>query len=377
VVRPRRLFSTRLPALQKVCDSTKSVDWDGWDFTHRDDLDARTGLSCAGWPMIASPTPDSIDRAARLLVSGRLVSFPTETVYGLGANARNPDAIGRIFAAKGRPAEHPLIVHLASATALPRWARTIPAGARALAEAFWPGPLTLILPRAADVPDAITGRQDSIGLRVPNHPVALALLGRFAELGGEGVAAPSANRFGGVSATTAQHVAADFGDEVAMILDGGPCRHGIESTIVGFTGEEPELLRPGALSVEQLARVLGRPPAAAGAEAPRAPGSLAAHYAPRTPAKLMPREELLAALGRLGGPTGHIAVLAHSVTQPPLFEGTWFDAPAHDAAYAHDLYANLRALDAREADEIWIEAPPDGPEWSAVRDRLRRATHRG
>jgi L-threonylcarbamoyladenylate synthase len=247
----------------------------------------------------------------------------------------------------------------------------------ALAEAFWPGPLTLVLPRAADVPDAVTGGQDSVGLRVPSHPVALALLARFADLGGEGVAAPSANRFGGVSATTAQHVADDFGDEIALILDGGPCRHGIESTIVGFTGAEPELLRPGALSVEQLARVLGRAPRIAGTAAPRAPGTLAAHYAPRTPARLMPREELLAALGRLGSPRGHIAVLAHSVTQPPLFEGTWFDAPAHDAAYAHELYANLRALDAQAADEIWIEAPPDGPEWSAVRDRLRRATHRG
>jgi L-threonylcarbamoyladenylate synthase len=254
---------------------------------------------------------------------------------------------------------------------------TVPAGAMALAEAFWPGPLTLILPRAADVPDAVTGGQDSVGLRVPGHPVALALLARFADLGGEGVAAPSANRFGGVSATTAQHVADDFGDEVALILDGGPCRHGIESTIVGFTGAEPELLRPGALSLEQLARVLGRAPGVAGSAAPRAPGTLAAHYAPRTPARLMPPGELLAALGRLGSPAGHIAVLAHSVTQPPLFEGTWFDAPAHDAAYAHELYANLRALDAQSADEIWIEAPPDGPEWSAVRDRLRRATHRG
>jgi L-threonylcarbamoyladenylate synthase len=327
--------------------------------------------------MIASPSPDNIDRAAHLLRSGQLVSFPTETVYGLGADARNPDAIRRIFAAKGRPAEHPLIVHLAGAAALRRWARTVPAAAMALAEAFWPGPLTLILPRAADVPDAVTGGQDSVGLRVPGHPVALALLARFADLGGEGVAAPSANRFGGVSATTAQHVADDFGDEVALILDGGPCRHGIESTIVGFTGAEPELLRPGALGLEQLSRVLGRAPGVAGSAAPRAPGTLAAHYAPRTPARLMPPGELRAALGRLGSPAGHIAVLAHSVTQPPLFEGTWFDAPAHDAAYAHELYANLRALDAQAADEIWIEAPPDGPEWSAVRDRLRRATHRG
>src|SRR5215471_14246359 len=322
--------------------------------------------------MIVPPTAENIDRAAALLRSGKLVSFPTETVYGLGADARNADAVRRLFAAKRRPVEHPLIVHLADVSALARWARAVPGQAQALAASFWPGPLTLILPRAATVPDAVTGGQDSVGLRVPSHPVAQALLTRFAALGGDGVAAPSANRFGGISATTAQHVADDFGDEVALILDGGPCRHGIESTIVGFTGPEPELLRPGALGLEQISRILGRAPVAAGAAAPRAPGRLATHYAPRTPARLMPREELLAALGRLGSPAGHIAVLAHSVTQPPLFEGTWFDAP-----YAHDLYANLRALDARAADEIWIETPPDGPEWSAVRDRLRRATHRG
>ena len=327
--------------------------------------------------MIVPPTADNIDRAAALLRSGKLVSFPTETVYGLGADARNADALRRLFAAKRRPVEHPLIVHLAQASALSRWARAIPAGAQALAASFWPGPLTLILPRAAGVPDAVTGGQDSVGLRVPTHPVAHALLERFAALGGDGVAAPSANRFGRVSATTAQHVAEDFGEEVALILDGGACPHGIESTIVAFTGDAPEVLRPGAIAIEELARVLGREPRTGSAGAPRAPGSHETHYAPRTPAKLLPREELLSALGRIGRSTGHIAVLAHSIAQPPLFEGTWFDAPEHGAAYAHDLYANLRALDARAADEIWIEAPPDGPEWSAVRDRLRRATHRG
>jgi L-threonylcarbamoyladenylate synthase len=327
--------------------------------------------------MIVAPTTENIDRAAALLRSGGLVSFPTETVYGLGADARNVDAVRRLFAAKQRPIEHPLIVHLPETQALARWARAVPADARALAEAFWPGPLTLILPRAAGVPDAVTGGEDSVGLRVPAHPIARALLARFAAVGGDGLAAPSANRFGRVSATTAQHVADDFGDEVALILDGGACPHGIESTIVAFTSEEPEVLRPGAISIEELARVLGRKPRIAGAGAPRAPGTHATHYAPRTPSKLLPREELLAALGRVGSSTGHIAVLAHSVVQPPLFEGTWFDAPEHGAAYAHELYANLRALDARAADEIWIEAPPDGPEWSAVRDRLRRATHRG
>jgi L-threonylcarbamoyladenylate synthase len=326
--------------------------------------------------MIVPANTENIERAAALLRDGQLVSFPTETVYGLGADARNAKAVRRIFAAKGRPSEHPLIVHLADASALPNWAGSIPPGARALAEAFWPGPLTLILPRKAGVSDAVTGAQENVGLRVPGHKVARALLARFAALGGDGVAAPSANRFGRVSATTAQHVADDFGDKLALILDGGPCSHGIESTIVAFTEEEPAVLRLGAVSVKELTRVLGRAPSLASAGSPRAPGTHATHYAPRTPARLLPREELLAALGDIGGRSGHLAVLAHSVAQPPLFEGTWCDAPGHDAAYAQQLYANLRALDAQAADEIWIEAPPDGPEWGAVHDRLRRATHR-
>jgi L-threonylcarbamoyladenylate synthase len=326
--------------------------------------------------MIVPATAETIARAARLLRDGELVSFPTETVYGLGADARNAAAVQRIFAAKKRPADHPLIVHIAAASVLPRWARSIPPGARALADAFWPGPLTLILPRAQDVGDVVTGGQDRVGVRVPGHPVAQELLAKFASIGGEGIAAPSANRFGHISATTAQHVADDFGEEIALILDGGPCRHGIESTIVAFTDGEATLLRPGALSVEDLARVLGHPLRPAGAGAPRAPGTLATHYAPRTPARLMPSPELAAALAQLAHPGAHIVVLAHSVAQPPDFEGTWFDAPSHDTAYAQQLYANLRALDALAADEIWIEAPPDGPEWHAVRDRLRRAAER-
>jgi L-threonylcarbamoyladenylate synthase len=326
--------------------------------------------------MIVAATPETIEDAARTLREGGLVAFPTETVYGLGADARNVDALRRLFAAKGRPNDHPVIVHLAGASALSRWARVVPLFAKALAEAFWPGPLTLILPRAEDVSDLVTGGQDSVGLRVPGHPIALALLAKFAEYGGDGIAAPSANRFGRISATTARHVADEFASTISVILDGGPCRHGIESTIVACTGDEPALLRPGAITAEQLARVLRAAPRTSGADAPRAPGSLASHYAPRTRARLLPRRDLLAALARLGGPGSHIAVLAHSVTQPPMFEGTWFDAPAACAGYAQQLYANLRALDAREADEIWIEAPPDGPDWIAVNDRLRRATHR-
>lgn len=326
--------------------------------------------------MILAATPEAIAGAARTLRDGELVAFPTETVYGLGADARNPDALRRLFAAKGRPVDHPVIVHLAGIGALPRWARVVPAFATALADAFWPGPLTLILLRADSVSDLVTGGQDSVGLRVPGHPVAQALLARFAECGGDGIAAPSANRFGRISATTARHVADEFGSAVSVILDGGPCRHGIESTIVACTSNEPALLRPGAIAAEQLARVLGKAPRAPAADAPRASGTLASHYAPQTRARLLPRSDLLAALARLGGPGSHIAVLAHSITQPPAFEGTWFDAPAGSAGYAQQLYANLRALDAREADEIWIEAPPDGPDWLAVNDRLRRATHR-
>jgi L-threonylcarbamoyladenylate synthase len=213
-------------------------------------------------------------------------------------------------------------------------------------------------------------------LRVPAQPIAHALLAQLAGGGCDGIAAPSANRFGRISATTAKHVADEFGDAIALILDGGPSRHGIESTIVDFTGGDPVLLRPGSITSEALARVLGAAPRSAGQGETRAPGTLASHYAPRTKALLLPRSELLAALAGLGGPGSHISVLAHSVAQPPEFEGAWFDAPGESARYAQQLYANLRALDAREADEIWIEAPPDGPDWVAIGDRLRRATHR-
>jgi L-threonylcarbamoyladenylate synthase len=327
--------------------------------------------------LISAATSDAIAVAARALRDGNLVAFPTETVYGLGADARNPAALRRLYATKRRPEEHPVIVHLPAANALPRWVRTVPAFAKALADAFWPGPLTLILPRADGVSDLLTGGQDSIGVRVPGHPVAQALLVRFVELGGDGIAAPSANRFGRISATTAAHVADEFGSEVAVILDGGPCDHGIESTIVDCTRDEPAILRHGAISVGQITRVLGKPPRAASVDAPRVSGTLASHYAPQTSSRLLPHDAMLDALAQLGGPGAHIAVLAHSITQPPDFEGTWFDAPSDSAAYAHQLYANLRALDAHQADEIWIETPPDGPDWTAVNDRLRRATYRG
>ncbi len=324
-------------------------------------------------PNIAPPSPDAIARAAGLLRAGLLVAFPTETVYGLGADAANPDAVARIFAAKGRPADHPVIVHIASAAAIGHWARDVPDGARRLADAFWPGPLTMVLPRAAHVSDLVTGGQDSVGLRVPSHPVARALLDAF----GGGIAGPSANRFGRISPTTARHVVDDLGEAVAMTLDGGACAVGIESTIVAFTTATgaPVLLRPGGIGIDALARVLGVVPGAPGATAPRASGTLAAHYAPRTRATLVAADALHAEIRLLAGRDERIAVLAHSVARPGDFAGVWRVAPADPVRYAHDLYASLRALDDAKADVILVEAVPGDSAWLAVRDRLARATH--
>ncbi len=313
----------------------------------------------------------SIAHAAKLLRDGELVAFPTETVYGLGADAGDADAVHRIFAAKGRPSDHPVIVHIADVADVDRWAREFPEGARRLAASFWPGPLTLIVPRAAHVDDAVTGGQANVGLRVPSHPVARQLLAAFAALGGSGIAAPSANRFGHVSPTTAQHVAEDLGDSVSMILDGGPCDVGIESTIVAFTGREPVLLRPGGIAVDDLSRVLGKAPRAPDAEAPRASGTLASHYAPRTRARFVAAALLARESTRMGSA---VAVLARTVARPEEFTGAWIHAPSEAHAYAHDLYANLRALDHAGAAAILIEEVPGDSAWMAVRDRVTRAT---
>lgn len=318
----------------------------------------------------------AIDRAADALRAGALVAFPTETVYGLGADAANPVAVRAVFEAKGRPSDHPLIVHLADATHLDAWARDVPDGARALARAFWPGPLTLILRRTALAGDAVTGGQDTVGLRVPAHPVAHALLVAFARRGGHGVAAPSANRYGHVSPTTAAHVADDLGDRVALILDGGPCDVGIESTIVAFAGDRPILMRPGGIGIDALARVLGRMPEAPSGGAPRASGTHASHYAPRTAAFLVEAALLPIEIMRLTERDEVVAVLALA-PKPAGFDGPWIEAPSDADGYARELYANLRALDAAGADAILIETPPDDPAWLAVSDRLARATHRG
>jgi len=313
---------------------------------------------------------DSIARAAQLLRDGGLVAFPTETVYGLGADARNADAVRRIFVAKGRPEDHPVIVHVENLAAAEGWAADMPDDARALAQAFWPGPLTLIVPRAADVLDAITGGQTSVGLRVPAHPVARALLGAFRG----GIAAPSANRFGHVSPTTARHVADDLGDAVDLILDGGPCDVGIESTIVAFTTGTPMLLRPGGIPLDAIASVLGRMPLSRDATAPRASGTLTSHYAPRTPASLVASDALLAELAQLEERDERIAVLAVRTKRPETFDGVWISAPDDAATYARMLYANLRALDCADADAILIERVPQERDWAAIADRLARAT---
>ena len=312
----------------------------------------------------------SIALGARLLREGKLVAFPTETVYGLGADARNADAVRRIFAAKGRPESHPVIVHVEGLAGAEAWAAQIPDGARALARAFWPGPLTLIVPRAPDVPDAVTGGQDSVGLRAPAHPVARAFLAAF----GGGIAAPSANRFGHVSPTTARHVADDLGDNVELILDGGACDVGIESTIVAFTTGTPMLLRPGGIGLDAIAAVLGSMPLARDAAAPRASGTLTSHYAPHTPASLVASDGLYAELGQLAERDERVAVLAWSADAPEPFDGVWIRAPRDAASYARTLYANLRGLDMAKADSILIERVPQGGDWIAIGDRLSRAT---
>jgi L-threonylcarbamoyladenylate synthase len=323
----------------------------------------------------AIPTSSEIERAAAILRAGGLVAFPTETVYGLGADASNPAAVAKIFAAKGRPQDHPVIVHLGSIELLPQWAREIPPAAQKLASAFWPGPLTLILERAGGVPDCVTGGQDTVGLRIPGHPVALELLRAFAgEEGGRafsGVAAPSANKFGRISPTTAEHVRAELGAAVDCVLDGGECGVGIESTIVDLSRGRAVLLRPGQITQAQIAAIVGAEVEPPDAAAPRVSGALDSHYAPRTPLYLVAAAELRARLAALRGQ--RLAVLACTEAPQGLKDVDWQTAPRAAAGYAHELYASLRRLDDLACDAILVEAPPAAPEWQGVNDRLRRA----
>jgi L-threonylcarbamoyladenylate synthase len=318
-----------------------------------------------------NPDPAEIEKAAALLEAGELVAFPTETVYGLGADAANPAAVARIFAAKGRPRTHPLIVHVSGLAAARSWAAEVPDAAARLAAAFWPGPLTLVLPKAARVPEAVTGGQASVALRAPAHPVARALLAAF----GRGIAAPSANRYGRISPTRAADVREELGDRVALVLDGGDCEVGLESTIVACLGGRVTLLRPGSISRSQVADVagdVGDP----GPAAPRAPGSDRAHYAPGTPLSIVPEPALRAAVDASLASGGRVAVLARSA--PPRDERvSWRRMPATPAEYGRALYAALRALDAAGAGRILVEAVPDDEAWAAIADRLARAAARG
>lgn len=321
------------------------------------------------------PSRERLDEAARRLEAGELVAFPTETVYGLGADAENPKAVAKIYAAKGRPAGHPLIVHVVDGADLSYWADDVPGIALQLAEAFWPGPLTMILKRAPHIPAAVAGGQGSIGLRCPSHPVAQALLARF-KRGRGGIAAPSANKFGQVSPTTAQHVRDEFADmgDAVFVLEGDGVDVGIESTIIDLSrldqGIGPVLLRPGAITPEDIERVTGQVPAMPDAAAPRASGTLRAHYAPRTPLYLLRADEVPARLAAV--PAGQrIVWVGAPVDLPPGCDQR--AAPATAAAYANVLYALLRELDRGGYHAIWVETLPDAPAWAAVNDRLCRA----
>jgi L-threonylcarbamoyladenylate synthase len=330
--------------------------------------------------------PEAIAEAAERIRQGGLVGFPTETVYGLGADASNDAAVALIFTAKGRPPEHPLIVHVASAAQVADYASDVPDFAARLMTAFWPGPLTLILPRRAGVAAAAAGGQLSIGLRCPAHPVALALLTAC----GTGLAGPSANRFGRVSPTTALHVQEELGEDL-LVLDGGPCAVGIESTIVDCTRGQPVLLRPGVLTCAQLEAACGQPvldkdtpvKTSVKTQAPRASGTLESHYAPNARVRLMDAKELQTGLDTLDskakGPaarTGTVAVYARN----PLRMNTDIlhkRMPEDAALAAQQLFAVLRELDATAVSEIWVQIPPDAPEWDGVRDRLSRAAADG
>jgi L-threonylcarbamoyladenylate synthase len=317
---------------------------------------------------------EDIFNAARILEEGGLVAFPTETVYGLGADAENPQAVASIYAAKGRPQDHPVIVHLAPDADLAYWATDIPPQAHALIAAFWPGPLTLILKRASNIPDAVSGGQDTIGLRCPSHPVAIKLLRAF-KRGVGGIAAPSANKFGHVSPTTAAHVIDEFGDSISLVLDGGQSRVGIESTILDLSRlatHGPVLLRPGHISPEAIAAVIDMVPAAPDEAAPRASGTLESHYAPHTPVAMQEKELLLVTLGQLRA-AGRKVALIHYSELPLGFSNARL--PQAPDGFAYSLYASLRAMDQVGADVILVEAPPQGGAWAGVNDRLRRAAH--
>jgi len=338
---------------------------------------------------ISHAVPQSqIDDAAKLFKEGRLVAFPTETVYGLGADASNASALELLYRVKGRPTDHPVIVHLAEVAQLSKWASSVPDVAYKLAEAFWPGPMTLILPKDERVLPLVTGGQNSVGLRIPSHPLALRLLQTF----GGGVAAPSANRFGRLSPTSAEAVRESLGDDVDMILDGGACEVGIESTIISLLGDKPEILRPGMIDSSQIEKVLGFPVSTKGeAEVQgqlqvRVPGALPSHYAPRTPMVVTSSENLIELFAEgmaIGRSQGILASASTIETMKSNFGSAFYSALAYEAfitapdsaeLYAQKLYDNLRKLDSLALHKILVEAVPAGSQWDGVRDRLARAS---
>jgi L-threonylcarbamoyladenylate synthase len=321
---------------------------------------------------IARDTQKQIQAAVDALRAGELVAFPTETVYGLGANASNPQAVRKIFELKGRPANHPVIVHIDDQKHLQRWVRDMPAEACALADKFWPGPLTLVLKRAPAVGDVITGGQDTVAVRIPSHPIARQLLNGF----GGGIAAPSANRYGQVSPTRAEHVREEFGNGVKIVLDGGDCRIGLESTIVLCVGDVPRLLRPGSITLSQLRTVVPGIVSGADPSAPRAPGTTPRHYSPKTPVALVPSRRLVDVMREFTDEDEKVAVLS---LRPPTTANrymTWINAGSRPDIYARNLYTHLRTLDKLSCKVLLVEEVPAGEQWDAIRDRLKRAASR-
>ena len=316
-------------------------------------------------------TQTDIENAVEALRAGELVVFPTETVYGLGANASNPAAVRKIFEVKGRPADHPVIVHLDDPRYLHRWVSKLPPVAETLAAKFWPGPLTLILPKADSVNEIVTGGQDSIGIRVPSHPMAQQLLNAF----GGGIAAPSANRFGRLSPTKPEHVRDEFGEAVSVILDGGESPIGLESTIVSCLNNEARLLRPGFITKSQLEKEVGT--LAVGGAVPRTPGDRALHYAPSTPLEIVPSDDLEKRAGEILAREEKVAVLA---MRPPLHTQrhmTWINAGKKPETYAHNLYNHLRTLDRTGCVRIFVQSLPQDERWAAILDRLQKASGMG
>jgi len=323
-------------------------------------------------PILGGNDSGSVASAARRIADGELVAFPTETVYGLGACADDDVAVAKIFDLKGRPADHPLIVHVADVEAARRFARGWPALADRLAAALWPGPLTIVVARAPGMAAAAAGGHDTIALRCPSHPLAHALLVEAARLGVSGIAAPSANRFGRVSPTSAAHVVAEFG-ETLTVLDGGACAVGIESAIVDVTSGRPVLLRPGTLTRERIEAAVGERLADADALSPRASGTREVHYAPRAKLRLMTHAQLAAAFQVLGSAGPSLKLAVYSRTIKPASGIRHRPMPADAAAAAHELFAVLRDFDAEGQQLIWVEELPPDAAWDGMRDRLRRA----